>query len=154
MLGRFWGRQQRRASWIPRIRAQRIALEHALDKRVTAELVAVAPEVSEDRLRLLAITARAFGARFAGFSRLDTRPTSTRVRVPAGTFDALRIEKFIRIQHQNEGRNDMVRRDTVWLAPETGRWVAREIKGEYKVIGTKTHDAYETSFRWELTAWI
>lgn len=77
-----------------------------------------------------------------------------RVRVPAGTFDALRIEKFIRIQHQNEGRNDMVRRDTVWLAPETGRWVAREIKGEYKVIGTKTHDAYETSFRWELTAWI
>ena len=77
-----------------------------------------------------------------------------RVRVPAGTFDALRIEKFIRIQHQDEGRKDMVRRDTVWLAPETGRWVAREVKGEYKVIGTETHDAYETSFRWELTAWI
>ena len=76
-----------------------------------------------------------------------------RVRVPAGTFDALRIEKLIRIQHQDEGRVDAVRRDIVWLAPETGRWVAREIRGEYKVIGTATHDGYETSCRWELTAW-
>lgn len=76
-----------------------------------------------------------------------------RVRVPAGVFDALRIEKLIRIQHQDEGRTDMIRRDTVWLAPETGRWVAREINGEYKVIASKTHDGYETSFRWELAAW-
>lgn len=76
-----------------------------------------------------------------------------RVRVPAGTFDALRIEKFIRIQHQDEGRIDMVRRDTLWLAPETGRWVAREISGEYNVVGTETHVGYETSFRWELSDW-
>ena len=77
-----------------------------------------------------------------------------RVRVPAGTFDALRIEKLIRIEHQDEGRIDMVRRDTVWLVPEIGRWVAREIRGEYNVVATETHVGYEASFRWELGAWV
>jgi hypothetical protein len=76
-----------------------------------------------------------------------------RVTVAAGTFDVLRIDKFIRIQHYDHGRQNNVRRDTIWLAPETGRWVAREIKGEYQIMATKPFTAYEGGVRWELSTW-
>jgi hypothetical protein len=93
-----------------------------------------------------------FSYRFA----IDVTTTAQaweRVTVAAGTFDVLRIDKFIRIQHYDHGRQNNVRRDTIWLAPETGRWVAREIKGEYQIMATKPFTAYEGGVRWELITW-
>ena len=76
-----------------------------------------------------------------------------RIKVTAGTFDVLRIEKFIRLQHHDEARKNALRRDTIWLAPEIGRWVARETSGEYQIIAAKTHVDHEPAYRWELSAW-
>ncbi len=81
MLDGFWGRPRRRNA-LRRIvaKAVRVAIEQGLDARATDELIRAAPEVFEEkapdpeqRLRDLAITARAFGHRFAGFSKLSGR---------------------------------------------------------------------------------
>ena len=82
-----------------------------------------------------------------------TAKTWERIKLPIGTFDVLRIEKFIRIQHYDEARKNAFRRDTIWLAPEIGRWVARETSGEYQILATKTHVDHEPAYRWELSAW-
>ena len=79
-----------------------------------------------------------------------------RVTVGAGTFETLRIERLIRLDHQDHTRVETLRRDTMWLAPEVGRWVARETSGEYRVAGTTgmwPSYALEDHFRWELTEW-
>ena len=81
MLDGFWGRPRRRNVIRGAAeRAKRIAIEEGLDARATAELMRVASEVfaerhpdPEQRLRDLAGTARAFGHRFAGFSKLSGR---------------------------------------------------------------------------------
>ena len=79
-----------------------------------------------------------------------------RVTVSAGAFDTLRIERLIRLDHQDHTRVETLRRDTIWLAPELGRWAARETAGEYRVAGTsRVWPSYslEDHFRWELTEW-
>jgi hypothetical protein len=79
-----------------------------------------------------------------------------RVTVSAGTFDTLRIERLIRLEHQDHGRSETVRRDTMWLALEVGRWVARETSGRYFLRGdNRFWEPYslEDHVRWELTAW-
>jgi hypothetical protein len=79
-----------------------------------------------------------------------------RITVSAGTFDTLRIERLIRLEHQDHTRARTERRDTLWLSPEVGRWVARDTSGEYVVQGGSrmmASDSREDHFRWELTAW-
>jgi hypothetical protein len=79
-----------------------------------------------------------------------------RVTVSAGTFDTLRIERLIRLNHEDFARLYALRRDTMWLSLEVGRWVARETSGEYlQVSNAGRGGAYsrEDHFRWELTAW-
>jgi hypothetical protein len=79
-----------------------------------------------------------------------------RITVAAGTFDSLRIERLIRLDHQDHTRARTERQDTLWLSPEVGRWVARDTSGEYVVQGggrMMANDAREDHFRWELTAW-
>jgi hypothetical protein len=76
-----------------------------------------------------------------------------RLTVSAGTFDTLRIDRLIRLEHQDLERADTVRRDSMWLAFEVGRWVAREISGQYEVAGMRQTEFAEDHFRWELTAW-
>jgi len=79
-----------------------------------------------------------------------------RVTVAAGTFDTMRVERLIRLQHRDVNRLETVRRDVLWLAPAVGRWVARDTSGRYrepdgdKWGGT---DYLEDHVRWELTAW-
>jgi hypothetical protein len=78
------------------------------------------------------------------------------VDVPAGTFDCLRVERMLRLQHQDITRSETLRRDVIWLAPEVGRWVAREVSGEYlEASGDEDGPSWgkEDRFRWELTAW-
>lgn len=81
-----------------------------------------------------------------------------RLTVSAGTFDTLRVERLIRLDHQDHTRSGTVRRDTMWLSLEVGRWVARETSGRYYVPGDFNRLWLQTSsledhFRWELTAW-
>ncbi len=78
-----------------------------------------------------------------------------RVSVPAGEFDCLRVERTLRQQHHDFSRLETQRHDTLWLAPELGRWVLRETWGEYRYAGRSSQGSQglEDHFRWELTAW-
>ena len=54
-----------------------------------------------------------------------------RVRVPAGEFDALRIERRIHFVHADPRRSQSVRTEQLWYAPAVNRWVRREWTGQY-----------------------
>ncbi|MDP9088049.1 MAG: hypothetical protein M3O26_04820 [Pseudomonadota bacterium] len=54
-----------------------------------------------------------------------------RIRVPAGEFLALRYTNRINFTHPDLSRTDCVREETLWLAPEVGRWVSRRTSGTY-----------------------
>lgn len=76
------------------------------------------------------------------------------VDLPMGSFDTLRIEKRIRQTHYDSGKLNLQRRETLWLAPEIGRWVVRETDGSFLRPGKKLDEGREDHFRWELTAWV
>ncbi|MEY5098986.1 MAG: hypothetical protein RJA36_1705 [Pseudomonadota bacterium] len=77
------------------------------------------------------------------------------VSVPAGEFQCLRVERTLRQQHQDFSRLETQRHDTLWLAPEIGRWVLRETWGEFRNAGRSPQGSLglEDHFRWELAAW-
>jgi len=76
------------------------------------------------------------------------------VSVPAGEFRCLRVERTLRQQHQDFSRLYTLRNDTFWLAPEVGRWVLRETRGEFRGAGRGPASlGLEDRFRWELTDW-
>ncbi len=75
------------------------------------------------------------------------------VPLARGAMRALRIEHLIRLHHQDLRRIETVRRDTLWLAPEIGRWVARETYGEFRASSGPRGISYEDRLRWELVDW-
>jgi len=76
------------------------------------------------------------------------------ITVPAGQFKALRYVNVIRFVSSDAGRTDSVRQETVWFAPEVGRWVVRESRGSYYLDeSVDDTQAVESSFRWELLSW-
>lgn len=78
-------------------------------------------------------------------------PGWQRVRVPAGEFRALRVERTIRFRHADIWREDCRRWDTAWYAPEVRRWVRREWTGEWLMPGGDERTVvYEDRVRWEL----
>ena len=74
-----------------------------------------------------------------------------RVRVPAGEFVALRVERRIWFLHPDIFRDRSHRVDTLWYAPEVGRWVKREWTGfhtsRYSPLRGVTREDW---VRWEL----
>jgi hypothetical protein len=75
------------------------------------------------------------------------------VKTQVGTFNALRIEKSIRFQHNDSTRIECSRIDRYWYAPEVGRWVIRETNGSYfYVSGRRRTDAREDFWRFELVS--
>lgn len=79
-----------------------------------------------------------------------------RVRVPAGDFETLRVERWMRLAHEDATRLETVRRDRLWIAPALGRWVLRETEGEYLMAGGDDELGswqLEDRWRWELLAW-
>ncbi len=76
------------------------------------------------------------------------------ITVPAGQFKTLRFANVIHFENSDPGRTDSVRQETVWFAPEVGRWVVRESRGSY-FLDDSVDDtqAVESSFRWELLSW-
>lgn len=75
------------------------------------------------------------------------------VDLPIGSFQTIRIEKYLRQTHYDSGKLFLQRRETLWLAPEIGRWVVRETDGSFRRPGRKMDEGREDHFRWELTAW-
>lgn len=75
-----------------------------------------------------------------------------RVRVPAGEFLALRVERSIQFRHSEIVlREDCRRWDTAWYAPEVRRWVRREWTGEWRLPGGPPRPLLEEDrVRWEL----
>jgi hypothetical protein len=73
------------------------------------------------------------------------------IAVPAGQFKALRYINDINFTSSDLSRANSVRRETIWFAPEVGRWVARESRGTYYFDESVADDQYnESSYRWEL----
>ena len=69
-------------------------------------------------------------------------------------YRTLRVEHYMRQQHQDLQRIDTTRRDTLWLAPEIGRWVMRDVQGEYLVPDDNgSYRGLEAHHRWELADW-
>ncbi len=76
------------------------------------------------------------------------------INVPAGQFKALRFTNSIKFTHSDFSRTDSARQETLWFAPEVGRWVARESTGSYYVADSLIVQPYnESGFRWELLEW-
>ena len=76
------------------------------------------------------------------------------ITVPAGRFRALRYTNLINFTSGDATRTGSARQETLWLAPEVGRWVARESTGSYFADDSAADQPYnESGFRWELLRW-
>jgi hypothetical protein len=74
------------------------------------------------------------------------------IAVPAGHFTALRFTNLINFRYTNiSGRNAGQRKETIWFAPEIGRWVVRESAGTFRQ--DVAEEFAENSYRWELLSW-
>lgn len=82
-----------------------------------------------------------------------TLKAAEKINLDCGTFHTLRIEKLIRLDAADSAKTNLVRRDTIWLAPEIGRWVLRETNGQFIKNGKRSTTGYEDHFRWELENW-
>jgi hypothetical protein len=75
------------------------------------------------------------------------------ITVPAGHFTAFRYVNIIDFRYTNvSGRNAGQRKETIWFAPEIGRWVVRESSGTFRQDVAEEFN--ESSYRWELLNWI
>jgi hypothetical protein len=73
------------------------------------------------------------------------------ITVPAGRYQCLRYINVINFKSSDPGRGDSIRRETVWFAPELGRWAARESAGTYYLSQSVSDDVHEeNSYRWDL----
>ena len=74
------------------------------------------------------------------------------ITIPAGQFTALRYFNLIDFRYTNVSeRVAGLRKETIWFAPEIGRWVARESVGTFREdLGVEVD---ESSYRWELLNW-
>jgi hypothetical protein len=76
------------------------------------------------------------------------------ISVPAGQFKVLRYVNSIRFRDADQSRQDSMRHETIWFAPEVGRWVARESSGSYYFDDSvDDRQQNEIGFRWELLGW-
>ena len=76
------------------------------------------------------------------------------VTVPAGTFKALRYQNLINFRSTDFSRDAAQRMESIWFAPEVGRWVIRESTGSYYMDDSSVDTPYdESGYRWELLEW-
>lgn len=73
-----------------------------------------------------------------------------KVQLPIGTFETVRIEKLLRLTHPDITKLELLRRDTLWFAPHIGRWVARDMQGQYQMNQKRNGLGLEEHVRWEL----
>lgn len=76
-----------------------------------------------------------------------------KVTVPAGDFVTLRFQNLINFESDDDNKVYCIRRETLWFAPQIGRWVARESSGSYQIQGQIGAVLLEDSYKWELLSW-
>jgi hypothetical protein len=76
-----------------------------------------------------------------------------KLTVPAGEFVALRFQNLINYESSDPNKVDCIRKETVWFAPQIGRWVAREASGSYRIQGQIGAILLEGSYQWQLTSY-
>jgi hypothetical protein len=76
-----------------------------------------------------------------------------RITVPAGEFIALRFDTLINYESDDPNKIDCMRKETIWFAPEIGRWVAREASGSYQLQAQMGPPIREGSYQWQLTSY-
>ena len=76
-----------------------------------------------------------------------------KITVPAGEFLALRFQNLINYENFDQNKVNCIRKETIWMATEIGRWVARESSGSYMIQGQLGARSMEDSFQWQLTSW-
>jgi hypothetical protein len=76
------------------------------------------------------------------------------VSVPAGRFTALRYTNLIDFADTDGARSACRRKETLWFAPEVGRFVIRESSGTYYLTDSADDTLHEeSSYRWELVSY-
>jgi hypothetical protein len=76
------------------------------------------------------------------------------VKVPAGRFTALRFTNLIDFADADGMRTACQRKETLWFAPEVGRFVIRESGGTYYLNNSSDDSQHEeSSYRWELLSY-
>lgn len=73
-----------------------------------------------------------------------------RIRVPAGEYLTLRVQRQIWFDHPERWRRNDTRTETLWFAPALGFWVRREWTGEYLREGQRREREVEDWVRFEL----
>ena len=76
-----------------------------------------------------------------------------KITVPAGQFLTLKFQTLINYENEDANKTDCIRKETVWFAPQIGRWVARETSGSYQIQGQIGVVINEGSYQWQLTAY-
>jgi hypothetical protein len=76
-----------------------------------------------------------------------------KITVPAGEFITLRFQNLIHYESVDLNKMNCTRSETIWFAPQIGRWVARESSGSYQVRNTIGPFLLEGSTKWELLSW-
>jgi hypothetical protein len=76
-----------------------------------------------------------------------------KITVPSGEFVALRFQTLIGYESDDPDKVDCIRKETVWFAPQIGRWVAREASGSYQIQGQIGGVILEGSYQWQLTSY-
>ena len=75
------------------------------------------------------------------------------ITVPAGQFIALRFQTLINFESEDDNKVNCIRKETVWFAPQIGRWVARETSGSYQIQGQIGAVINEGSYQWQLVSY-
>jgi hypothetical protein len=76
-----------------------------------------------------------------------------KITVPAGDFIALRFQNLINFESTDDNKVNCIRRETIWFAPQIGRWVARESSGSYQIQGQIGPVLLESSTKTVLLSW-
>jgi hypothetical protein len=78
-----------------------------------------------------------------------------KIRVPAGEFLALRYTNHINFAHPDFSRSESMREETLWFAPEVGRWVSRRTSGTYFIQDSEIDSPFdEDSYQCDLLQWV
>jgi hypothetical protein len=76
-----------------------------------------------------------------------------KITVPAGEFIALRFQNLINYENEDPTKVNCIRKETIWFAPQIGRWVARQTSGSFQILGQIGAVLSEDSFQWQLTSY-
>lgn len=94
---------------------------------------------------------RPLGASYSQWIAVQARVTGFEcIEVSGKIWETARVERLIRMDHEDSTRLNYIRRDTLWISPQIGRWVVRETNGEYWRAGPRAVQFREDHFRWVL----